>query len=170
MGADIAVLTIHGMGEQGPHYAFPLIEEVKTRLGSKKGCVHFDRIYYQDILQSNQTTVFRNMLPYIDWKKLRKLFLYGFSDATSIETKKEIRGSVYDQVQEKIVNALDQVYANFEPKQVPVVIIAQSLGGQVISNYLWDSKQSDPQFGVWRKENGRTWVRRQVLPRTNFVA
>lgn len=140
MGTDIAVLTIHGMGEQNHLYALPLIKDVKRRLGNKKDYVFFRSIYYQDILQENQEDVFFRMSGYpISWKGLRKFLLYSFSDPVSIETKKEPIGSPYKEVQKKIVGALDDVYDHFGCNKVPVVIVAQSLGGQVISNYLWDA-------------------------------
>ena len=154
MGTDIAVLTIHGMGDQGPRYDTPLIEELEKRLGTAKELVHFFSLYYQSVLRFNQDEVISNMSPHVRWRKAREFLLYAISDATSIESKKEVDNSIYDQVQEKIVTELDEVYDLFGGNEVPVVIVADSLGGQVISNYLWDSgwSPSGPQtakVGIW---------------------
>ena len=53
------------------------------------------------------------------------------------------------------MNALDYVYDNIVVGG-PVVIVASSLGCQVISNYIWDAqrkkrKGEPPKFGIWRQ-------------------
>lgn len=164
MAIDLAVITIHGMGDQGPRYAYPLIKNLKSRLGSAKECVLFSSIYYQGVLSFNQDTVIAKMMDEGDfgwwWPPVREFLLCAFSDATSIESKKEIGNSTYFKVQKKIMETLDDVYDQLFPqqKEVPVVIIADSLGGQVISNYLWDAgwnpkHEQCANVGIW-KESG----------------
>ena len=154
MGTDIAVIPIHGMGDQWINYWHPLKDGVARRLGDEMKHVHFFSIYYQDVLKANQNDMIDRMKHYVGWKLVREFLLWAVSDATSIESNKHVKNSTYDQVQREIVDVLDNVYDTLGPK-VPVVIVAQSLGGQVISNYLWDSRwvpcgQKPPKVGIWK--------------------
>lgn len=89
------------------------------------------------------------MRKHIDWMGLRQFLLYGFSDAANLEFKKQEPASSYFQAQEVILKVLNKVYAAVG--FVPVVILAQSLGCQVISSYLWDAEHAPNAFaGVFK--------------------
>lgn len=149
MTKTLALITLHGMGDTARNYADELFERLRRELGrSSWDRVLCKPIYYQDILQRNQADIFSRMREQLDWMKLRKFLLYGFSDAGSLEYKKEAPNSSYFRTQQEILRRLDQVFE--EAGSVPVIVVAQSLGGQVISSYLWDAEQ-DPEasVGVW---------------------
>ena len=159
---NVALLTIHGMGRTRRCYAEPLMDSLRKGLGSSlSDRVYFGSVFYQNILQPNQSRVFKNMKEHVDWMRLREFLLYGFSDAASIESGKDRPCSVYDQVQERIMQALDDAFAALGCERKPVVVVAQSLGGQVISNYIWDSQKRRkgcfPNFGAWREERTKDW-------------
>jgi len=79
----------------------------------------------------------------IDATKLRQFFLFGFGDAASLEYSAHNNKIKYLEVQKEIQNALSHAYLDFnQDKSKPVIIIAQSLGCQVISNYLWDAQNN----------------------------
>nr|VFK13338.1 MAG: hypothetical protein BECKLPF1236A_GA0070988_1008613 [Candidatus Kentron sp. LPFa]VFK35445.1 MAG: hypothetical protein BECKLPF1236C_GA0070990_103754 [Candidatus Kentron sp. LPFa] len=109
----------------------------------------FKNLYYHDILQGNQQDVFERMRSQIDWMRLRKFLLFGFSDAGSLEHKKHLPNSPYLNTQKMILKSMDEVFD--EAGKVPVIILAQSLGAQVISNYIWDASRSGGKAfaGVW---------------------
>jgi hypothetical protein len=52
----------------------------------------------------------------------------------------------YIEVQKEIMQALDKLYVELGNNDKPVIIIAQSLGCQVISNYIWDAKHDSGIF------------------------
>lgn len=151
----VALVTLHGMGETCKDYASPLTKFLQKNLEkSQFDRVHFENVFYQDILQPNQRNVFCRMKPFVDWMRLRRFLLYSFSDAVSIESGKERKNSVYDQVQLRIMEALDSAFTAFGNQLYPVIVVAQSLGCQVMSNYVWDSQKRargcPPNFGIWR--------------------
>lgn len=154
MSKSIALMTIHGMGDTERDYYTEFYGKIKKSLGKTYwDKVIFKNLYYQDILQGNQEIIFNRMRDQIDWMKLRKFLLFGFSDAGSLEYKKDAIDSPYFLTQKMILQNMDEIFEESEEKEIPVIIIAQSLGCQVISNYIWDS---DPNHkatnGIWHPE------------------
>ena len=149
--AHVGVLTLHGMGYTSPHYAVDLFDEIRTRLGPADAAnVEMKAIYYQNILQDNQEDYYRRVKRRLRWDDLREFILYGFSDAASLEAKKHGPDSPYFQAQLRILGGLKVLYSMLSGNDRRVVIVAQSLGGQVVSNYLWDATPGrTPRHGVW---------------------
>ena len=152
MAVKLAVVMIHGMGETLPGYSADLRSRLTKGVPkAKQSALAFGEIYYQDILQANQQAVFDRMRPQINWMRLRKFLLFGFSDAASLAFQPDIAGSAYFLAQQAIQQKLGEVYAQAGAQpDLPVLLIAQSLGGHVISNYIWDAQQPAPQVGVWK--------------------
>jgi len=79
---------------------------------------------------------------------------YGFGDAGGLEYSRTIKNSAYKAVQKRIFDAMGAAYAVLGNKPGPVILIAQSLGCQVISNYIWDAQHHAPYRdvlppGIW---------------------
>lgn len=153
MAKTLALLTLHGMGDTPRDYAAGLFERLRREVGQpiweRLVC---RSLYYQDVIQGNQADIFGRMREQLDWLGLRKFLLYGFSDAGSLEYKKEAAGSPYWRTQQEILLRLDQVFE--EAGALPLIVVAQSLGGQVISSYIWDAQQAAAFAGVWRGARG----------------
>ena len=154
MPKTIALITIHGMGDTEREYYTEFYDEIKKSLGKIAwDKVIFKHLYYQDILQGNQETIFNRMRDKIDWMKLRKFLLFGFSDAASLEYNKDAVNSPYFLTQKMIMQIVDEIFDESGQKEIPVIVIAQSLGCQVISSYIWDA---DPKrkatVGIWSVE------------------
>lgn len=144
---DIALITLHGMGKEKPYYFSDLEDELKKRLGSDWTKVSFQNVQYAQILQAPQDQLWRDIKTNpendIDATKLRQFFLYGFGDAGSLEYSAHNNQTKYIEVQKEIQRALKQAYIELgQDMSKPVVIISQSLGCQVISNYLWDAQHN----------------------------
>lgn len=157
MAKKIAFLTLHGMGTTKEDYYEELRDDLISLVGKDtwRNNVHFDHIYYQDILQDPQTEYFEGVEDKIDSRKLRKFFLYGFSDAGGLEYSRTIENSAYEKTQMRIFDALGRAFEAVESPQASVVFIAQSLGCQVLSNYIWDAmRDPSPTFGIWRHSHG----------------
>ena len=151
----VAVITIHGMGDTKRGYANQIRRDLSDRVGNNvwSNDIHFFPIYFQDKLQANQEAVWNRTKPHVDWMKLRKFLLYGFSDAASLESKKQNVNSKYNQVQQLILDALMDAYDALGQRAGPVVLIAHSLGCQVMSNYLWDATRSGgAKMGIWKDQ------------------
>ncbi len=153
MSKELTIMPIHGMGRTETHFHEELRDALKSRLGMgawKK--VHWEPVYYQGLLQKSEDAVFREMRKRaeLDWVKLRKFMLYSFADASSLEHGAERDNSVYEKAQKIILTALDRSFDAMGEQLKPVIVVAQSLGGQVISNYLWDSQKTEARQGIWK--------------------
>ncbi len=151
---QVALIAVHGMGETLPDYADGLMTHVRGRLGALAGQVVMRSVYYQRILHDNQRLVWDRTAATgkVRYDALRKFVLYGLGDAAGLETRKEMPGSVYEQAQGEIATTLLSAHA--ARPGMPVVFVAQSLGGQVLSSYLYDAQKAAAGkpvgAGIWR--------------------
>ena len=149
MASKLALLIVHGMGETRPDFHDELLVPLRLRLQSAWDRVAWRPVYYQPVLQRNERAIFERMRPQLRWEGLRELMLFGLSDAASLEHKKELAMSPYWQTQRLILQQLDELFDEAGGDTVPVAIVAQSLGCQVMSNYIWDAQQSLAYAGIW---------------------
>ena len=175
--SQTALMTVHGMGETPRDYAEKLFQAVAARLGALSGQVDFRSVYYQDILKPNQETVWArvNDTTQLRYADLRRFLLFGFGDAAGLENRKEIDGSVYELAQEAIARALLGV-ARQDPS-TSVVFLAQSLGCQVLSSYVYDAQKAMAggrvQAGIWKDIDAwalRALGERLTEPEKRFLA
>lgn len=149
MSKTVGLLVVHGMGDTRPDFAAPLIAALRERLREDWRRIAWRPVYYQPLLQGHQRAIFERMRPAVRWEGLRELMLFGFSDAASLEHKKELHGSPYYETQKLILERTDELYDELGGT-APLAIVAQSLGGQVVSNYIWDAQQPRAYAGIWR--------------------
>ena len=149
------MLAVHGMGDTKEDFADDLRQKLAAKLGDDWSRVYFDSIYYQSVFQDNEERVMDAMsqVP-LDALALRRFVLFGFSDATGLERQAEKPNRPYQQVQTIIRDTLRRAYRSLGGPR-PVVLIAQSLGCQVMSNYLWDAQKNAASRGVWRAPRTR---------------
>lgn len=163
MKKSIGIITVHGMGKtKSPikfpkdHYATQLHRKLRKKLRNDEfQSIAWGFSYYQDVLQENQERLFAKIAMKTAWLDLREFLMFGFSDAATLEANKWGVSSPYYQAQLRLLQTFREVYAELE-EGAPLFIIAQSLGGQVMSNYLWDagkttppSNTTQPIFSVW---------------------
>lgn len=163
MARKVALVTLHGMGETKDDYYRGIQEKVAARLGpDRMNMVAFEAVNYQKNLQGNQDEVWRRMqerAESLKFKELRKFFLFGIADAAGLENRKEIDGSAYEDAQLEIARCLFNARKAMDTDG-PVVVIAQSLGSQVFSSYIYDAQRAEeagrnpgvpkPQAGIWK--------------------
>jgi hypothetical protein len=142
-----ALITLHGMGKIKPSYYLDLEEGLKKQLGIKWTELSFQNVQYAPILQGPEDTLWSDMNACVendlDGVKLRQFFLYGFGDAGSLEHSLKTDKNVYIRTQVEIFKALQKALDDFSGNESsPVVVIAHSLGCQVICNYIWDAQHS----------------------------
>lgn len=147
--AKVALLAFHGQGSQDPGYSDELKEELSRRLDAAFGEVTFREIYYQGILKDHQTRYWGEVEDGLGWHKLRELVWHGFGDPATLESSAEERDGAYALVQVEIAKTLLAVRGDLGGTDRPIVALAQSLGGQVISNYLWDGQKAAAGKTVW---------------------
>ncbi len=152
MSKKLGLVTVHGMGETDHNYFLGLKNSIENQLGKDIfNQVHLEPIVYQDIMQKNEDRVWQNMqTKSLAWKELRKFMLFGFADAATLEHKPEKPGSIYHKIQQKIVHCLQNTRKELGNQDRDIIIVAQSLGGQVLSNYIWDFQKDT---GIWASGN-----------------
>jgi len=153
MSKDIAFITLHGMGDVKDNYAKEIQKKLSKKIGRKvwNDRVHVEVIQYQKYFQDNENKVWKNMNAYpLDGGWLRRFLLFGFADAGSLEYSGHRNQVVYKKVQKSIASALDNCFMQLGSQHKPVIIIAQSLGCQVISNYIWDFQHN---LGIFKNQN-----------------
>lgn len=153
MPKDLALLMIHGMGKTECGYSEDFQARIRQYLGADRDRVSFQEIYYQDILQGPQVRYYEAVRNRLDYKKIREFLIFGFSDAGSLEFSRKVNSGAYEKTQERIFLALEFAFDEAGGRQIPVVAVAQSLGGHVFSNYVWDARKGEkPTFGLWRHD------------------
>jgi hypothetical protein len=150
---SVALLTIHGMGETEADYADELFQQLHSMLGLAAAHAHFSSVYYQDLLQYNEQRVWQATGFRLRWSKLRRFLLFGFADAAALEHRKEQPHSLYHYAQLKIARTLYKARQQLTADG-KLILLAHSLGCQVLSCYLWDAQQAKagirPAAGIWR--------------------
>lgn len=153
MAKRAAFITVHGMGRTKPNYNKEIVREIKDRLGPLSRRLHFGKVYYQDILQPNEDRVWKSVARKVKWDELRKFLLFGFADAAGLESDKGGDQSDYWKAQVAIAKELLAAREAMDGDR-PVLILAQSLGGQVVSCYFWDAGRRvsarKPVYGIWK--------------------
>jgi len=157
-----ALITLHGMGETARDYADSMLDKVDNGLSEgERSELSIGVVYYQDLLQDNQRRVWDacSSAQHLSFADLRKFLLFGFGDAAGLETNKDDPGSTYEDAQLEIVRQLLMV-RGATSSNPPLVVIAQSLGGQVFSDFIWDAQRAraaaddpavpPPRAGIWQ--------------------
>jgi hypothetical protein len=142
---QVAIITLHGMGKTTPDYAEDLRNALLNRVGRAawEQAVHFGPVFYQDILQHNQAEIWMRMHRFtLAANRLRELMLYGFADAGSLEYSAHRDQREYTAVQQRIHDAHAAAFEAAGRRLIPTVLVAQSLGCHVLSNYIWDSQHN----------------------------
>ena len=148
MVAKLAVLAIHGIGSTERGYSAALERRLRRELGPRASDLCFVEIDYQKHLRDNQARLWERVKGGLRWIFIRKFLLFYFGDAAAVLYNSSEPGSIYRKTQETIREAAEKALAQLEGPECPVVVVAQSLGCQIISSYLWDAQHGK---GNWTK-------------------
>ena len=145
MAVKLAVAIIHGMGVRTvPQFADELIAELKSRLTKAKknpAEVAFQTLYWADITQSAQERYLQSARQSndLDFMSVRQFVVGAFGDAAAYQQAKDRNNSVQELIHDRIGGQLRDLYVDqLGESSVPLVTMAHSLGGHIISNYIWD--------------------------------
>ncbi len=121
------------------------------------GKIEIKPIRYSDILQQRQSDVWermrsagddfgrgfgslRNLSRYI-WLNLRRFLIFNITSGFLVNHQAAVSGSVYKKVmhrfKDEIIDGWEKIPAEDRESTV-VVVLADALGGHLISNYIWD--------------------------------
>ena len=157
--SELALLTIHGMGETRRDYAEGLKSALEKRLGQAWPKIHHENIYYQDLLGEPEESYLERMHRHYNadvwkgtiWSGLRRFILSASSPGVALDRQAHLPDSPYEHVQERILQALLRTWDAFGQQARPVLVVAQSVGGHILSNYIFDAQQEMARCGLWRQ-------------------
>ncbi len=162
----LGVLVIHGIGQPTRDYADACISELTERLGKagvSAGRVVFEPVYWADILSDKEDRMYRDLCRAYslrDFLGLRKFEINALADAVAYRYVPDDPQSVYRRIHERVRDSFDALKEKLEDENPPIVVMAHSLGGHIISSYMWDAQKSQIYTGALREwtdfERGET--------------
>lgn len=162
LNTDIGILVLHGMGDHDDDFDNEFKRKVKKKLSLNEWehIKAWESVVYGQEIQIRQERMLAAMRNFqdLDWNTVRKFFISSFSDATTYLFTNVPTGvrPAYNIVHDRVYHHINQLYSQLGDN-VPIVIVAYSLGAMVISNYIWDAQRaslSDPNIpkkGIWQE-------------------
>lgn len=150
----VGVLVIHGVGTQKEDYAKKMIAELKERLGKAQNQVEWEPVYWANILAPRQMEYLREAAKgrELDWVWARRLVVNALSDAASYRRMQpdclDHPITTYGKIHQRVRAGLRKLKKRLGADG-SLVVLAHSLGGHIISNYIWDVQKGNvvPQIG-----------------------
>lgn len=158
MADQVALVVIHGMGSQETGYSQPLREELVDRLGPAHAArTEWEEIFWADVLKEQQQEYLReaNLTNRLDFIALRRFMVNAFGDAAAYRQTSDKKNTTYVEVHQRVASAIRKLAAQV-PARTPLVVLAHSLGGHIMSNYIWDMQKPGATKGLGFFESMRT--------------
>jgi hypothetical protein len=152
MSFQVAVLVIHGMGSQKSDFARAMIEELEERLrrrGKNPAAVAWQAVHWADVIAPRQDAFLQAITTEpandIDFMRLRHFVISALGDASAYQNIRGRETSTYAAIHEVVRKKLNQLYEEtLASAPCPLIIMAHSLGGHILSNYIWDTQHHRP--------------------------
>jgi len=149
MTKNLAILVVHGMGFQEIGYADPLIKAMNHQVaatGKDPGTIAWKSVFWQDLLAARQKQYLREAKKKndLDYVRLRRFIVGALGDAVAYQN---VGGGhqVYQRIHQRVGEAMTELYTqDLTLRSVPLVVMAHSLGGHIMSNYVWDMQRRPP--------------------------
>ncbi|MCH2492012.1 MAG: hypothetical protein MK320_04365, partial [Gammaproteobacteria bacterium] len=150
----VAVLVIHGIGGQRADFAEPLIRGVNRevkRLGADASAIAWQPVYWDDLLVPRQQAYLKRALKdgRLNYQRLRQFVVSALGDAGAYRQRPSgtlagtQSGRTYERVHARIREQMSGLYHGpLAGRPLPLVLMAHSFGGHILSNYVWDSQQT----------------------------
>lgn len=151
----VAIAVIHGMGEHrkaDPHASGTLSYSAALRAGILRylpatippAALAWREIFWSDVIQSRQDTLIAALkassAPSVTVGMARTFIINSLGDAACYYPSSR-PDSVYRQVHARIATVIDQLAADTGGNR-PLLLFAHSLGGHMLSNYIWDTTRT----------------------------
>jgi hypothetical protein len=148
MAHRLGVLVLHGMGDQQPDFASALIEDVNRRLEHKAAEVCWQPVWWAPILVEREKQLLDQMQQGgpLRWGRLRNFVVNALGDAIAYQRVPggPDRLNTYEAIHDTVARNLHELRQRIRDGQpadapeVPLVVVAHSLGCHIISNHIWD--------------------------------
>lgn len=163
MTARLAVAIIHGIGEPRAGYSDPLVGELYARIAAQRDdadAIVWREINWADVTQPDQSAYLNRARREndLDYVRLRSFVVSALGDAAAYRRLGEEASSAYQEIHRIIAEDLADLRHQAGDRDVPLVLLAHSLGSHVLSNYIWDL-----QAGHGSPENDNRFERAETL-------
>jgi hypothetical protein len=139
MTKKLGVLIIHGMGSQTEGFEKGLKTELLDRVEGDPDDIAWEAVYWQDITEPLQLAYLEraNRDADLDWHNTRTFVATALGDASAYQFTGT--GGTYDRIHDRIRAKMRDLHVTeLQSAEVPLVVLAHSLGGHMMSNYIWD--------------------------------
>ncbi|MQY41600.1 hypothetical protein GG681_03025 [Epibacterium sp. SM1969] len=155
MGQKLAVAVIHGMGSQGrrPPQSYELSFSTQLYWGLRQilGDEVFENVvwrevFWADILQRRQEDYQRHLIEQegARWPKSRSFVMNRLTDAAAYR-RDEDGSRTYRRIHCRIARTLREL-ERLTDGDTPLLVLAHSLGGHIMSNYIYDIAHKQAMF------------------------
>ncbi|WP_306253570.1 hypothetical protein [Parvularcula sp. IMCC14364] len=158
----LAVAVIHGMGAQGvkqtgdrasPTFSKALYKRIRRAVGplAFDGAISWREIFWADILQDRQDTYLARIRRRTRYDDLRRFVVQNLGDAAAYRKTADLADNTYGTIHKRVDKVIRQLDQDTD-ESAPLVILAHSLGGHIMSNYIYDlGKAPDAHATAFRK-------------------
>ncbi|WP_299693302.1 hypothetical protein [uncultured Tateyamaria sp.] len=155
---DIGVLVIHGMGSQGRvapprtdtlSYSKDMHGRVGAFLGATMDRIAWREVFWADVLQSRQEAYLKAIKRRTDFDALRGFVMCNLSDAASYRPTSDQNDKTYELIHQRVDQTLADLADDVGP-DAPILIVAHSLGGHIMSNFIYDQQAHHRRMGQGR--------------------
>lgn len=151
MDYKLGVIVIHGIGEQKADFAQGLIDEVSQRLGARASEVCWMPVWWAPLVEPAETGLMERLSAggHLDWQWLRRFVVHFLADAVAYQRVpgESAHPGLYARMHTLIADKLGELRslvrgaaAPAASDDPPLLVIAHSLGGHIMSNYIWDQQ------------------------------
>lgn len=145
----VGVIVIHGVGNKGA--VFPvdtneltfskdMARQVRRKLGERGTAVAWREVSWSDILHHRRSAYLDDIRDKTSSDAARDFMMAALSDAAAYRKTADGPSSIYEQVHSRVEITIRDLEEDIGPNG-QILILAHSLGGHVISNYIYDLQQ-----------------------------
>ncbi|MBF9050118.1 hypothetical protein GTA62_11880 [Roseobacter sp. HKCCD9010] len=155
----VAIAVIHGMGSQGEtpqdpdaiSFSAGLYRALRGYMAPEEwdGRVAWREIFWADILQSRQDKYVEEGLEgEARWLWAREFVMHRLADAASYRKVSDNPTDIYQRIHGRVEDALENL-ETVAGGTTPLLIFAHSLGGHIMSNYIYDMQKAVALGAPW---------------------
>jgi len=145
MSGALGALVIHGIGTPKPDFADALIGKIGGQLSARASRVVWQPIFWSQELNTEETEFDTAMKSAVDpsgehiplrWACLRRFIVHNLGDA--IAYQREPERAAYTRINHIVSDRIRELKTKLNDPAAPIVVLAHSLGGHIMSSYIWD--------------------------------
>lgn len=155
MSGALGALVIHGIGTPTPDFAEGLKQKIGDRLGTRRGRIVWESIFWSEALNDAEDAYDRAMAAAVDptgrriplrWRIVRKFIVHNLGDAVAYQ--REAEPAAYARINGIVSDKVGALKRALGDPTAPIVVLAHSLGGHIMSSYIWDRQHPNRRSGV----------------------